>query len=163
MTDPRRVKTRRAVLSYDQYKDLYRQAGINLPDLLIKDYQGIFQDFVFTATEIDSIDVRVTKNEEDIVEVKKDILDLQSRILRTIKTTSNYIAKSFEVVLCDNSSAIEVTLNPDAVKDDMIHVMRRNEEVTTIGLIDGDDTGRIINVKYWSELYIFDGTEWSAI
>lgn len=66
MALPRSTSTRRAVLSYDQYGELYKQAtpSIVLPDLLIKDYQGIFQDFVFTANEIDSLDVRVTDLED---------------------------------------------------------------------------------------------------
>lgn len=153
---PRRTSTRRAVLSYDQYKDLYKEIGLVLPELLVKDYQGILQDFVYTSDEIDDLEVIVTKNTEDII-------ILQGRILRTIKVTTDVIAKSFQVVLCDNSTPINVTLNPDAAKDDLIHVKRLGGEVTVIGLIDGDGTGRIINVKYWSELYIFNGTEWSVI
>jgi hypothetical protein len=156
MAEPRRTSTRRAVLSYDHFKDLYKSIGIVLPDLLVKDYQGILQDFVFTSDEIDGLDFRITKNEENIS-------DLQDRILRTVKITNDYIAKSFDVVLCDNPIPIEVTLNTSAEKDDLIHVMRRNSEVTTLGLIDGDNTGRVLNVKYLSELYIYDGTEWSAI
>ena len=70
MAEPRRTSTRRAVLSYDHYKDLWKGVGINLPDLLVKDYQGILQDFVFTSDEIDLIDVRVTVNEGDITELQ---------------------------------------------------------------------------------------------
>jgi hypothetical protein len=60
MADPRRTSTRRAVLSYDHYKTLWKDLGISLPDLLIDDYQGILQDFIFTSDEIDIIDDRVT-------------------------------------------------------------------------------------------------------
>ena len=70
MAEPRRTSTRRAVLSYDHFKDLYKSIGIVLPDLLVKDYQGILQDFVFTSDEIDLIDVRVTVNEGDITELQ---------------------------------------------------------------------------------------------
>ena len=61
MTLPRSTSTRRAVLSYDHYRELYKQATppISLPDLLVEDYQGIFEDFTFTADEIDLIEVRV--------------------------------------------------------------------------------------------------------
>ena len=150
MAEPRSTSTRRAVLSYSQVKELSEW-----PDLLLKDYQGILADFIFTSDEIDGLEVRVIQNEEDIDA-------LETRILRTVKVTNDTIALSFQVVLCDNTDPIEVTLNPDAIKDDMIHVVRRNEEVTTIGLINGLND-RTINVKYWSELYIFDGTEWSVI
>ena len=72
MALPRSTSTRRAVLSYDQYGELYRQASppIVLPDLLIKDYQGIFQDFVFTTDEIDLIDIRETINEAAITDLQ---------------------------------------------------------------------------------------------
>jgi len=72
MAKPRKTSTRRAVLRYDQYTELYKQAkpSIVLPELLVKDYQGIFQDFVFTSNEIDLIDARVTINEADIVELQ---------------------------------------------------------------------------------------------
>lgn len=73
MATPRRTATRRAVLSYDQFKDLYKSAGIVLPDLLVKDYQGILQDFVFTSDEIDGLEEKVTQNTEDIkVHVESD-------------------------------------------------------------------------------------------
>ena len=66
MLPPRRTSTRRAVLSYDQYKDLYKESkpSIVLPNLLVKDYQGILQDFIFTSDEIDSLELRVIENEE---------------------------------------------------------------------------------------------------
>ena len=86
MADPRRVSTRRAILSYDQYKDLYKSIGIVMPDLLVKDYQGILQDFVFTSDEIDALEIR--------------LVYLEDRVLKTIKVTDDVIAESFHVVLC---------------------------------------------------------------
>ena len=56
MTGPRRTSTRRAILSYDQYKDLYKSINVILPDLLVKDYQGILQDFISNADGIDNIE-----------------------------------------------------------------------------------------------------------
>ena len=55
MADPRRVSTRRAVLSYDRLKQLTEMAGAEWPDLLIKDYQGIIQDFISNADSIDEM------------------------------------------------------------------------------------------------------------
>lgn len=65
MADPRSTNTRRAVLSYGRLKEL-----VDWPDLVIKDYQGIFDDFVFTADEVDGLDVRVTVSEKDIIELQ---------------------------------------------------------------------------------------------
>ena len=70
MADPRRTSTRRAVLSYDHYKDLYKGIGIEMPDLLVKDYQGILQDFIYTSDEIDKVDIRIIINESDIKDLK---------------------------------------------------------------------------------------------
>jgi hypothetical protein len=63
MTDPRRVSTRRAVLSYSQLKEFNPQWA----DLMIKDYQGILPDFAFTSDEIDDLEVIVLENQKDIV------------------------------------------------------------------------------------------------
>ena len=158
MATPRRTSTRRAVLSYSQLNDM-----VDWPELMKKDYQGILQDFTYTSDEIDDLELRVIENEEDIVDLQERVIELEGRIFRTIKVTENHTALPFQVVLCDNDSPIEVTLSTDAETDDLIHVTRRKEQVTTLGLIDGDNTGRIFNLQYQSELYIFDGEEWSAI
>tara|TARA_Y100000310_G_scaffold240718_1_gene244595 strand:- start:570 stop:1133 length:564 start_codon:yes stop_codon:yes gene_type:complete len=73
MADPRRASTRRAVLSYDQLKQITRESGNQWPDLLIKDYQGIIQDFVFLADSDDTLEGRIQTNEEDIQTDKDDI------------------------------------------------------------------------------------------
>jgi hypothetical protein len=157
MTDPRRVSTRRAVLSYSQVKQLTQW-----PDLLVKDYQGILQDFAYLADETDALELRVEINEADIDELQQKVEDLEARTLRVISTTFSLIAESFKIVLCNNSTPITITLNPVAVKDDMIHVMRKNASVDVIGTINGL-TDRTINVVNYSELYIYDGSEWSTI
>lgn len=157
MTDPRRVSTRRAVLSYSQVKQLTQW-----PDLLVKDYQGILQDFAYLADETDALELRVEINEADIDELQQKVEDLEARTLRVISTTLSLVAESFKIVLCNNSTPITITLNPDAVKDDMIHVMRKNASVDVIGTINGL-TDRTINVVNYSELYIYDGSEWSTI
>ena len=66
MADPRRISTRRAVLSYSQIRDMNPQ----WTDLMVKDYQGILQDFAFTSDEIDGLEVIVFENSSDIVELQ---------------------------------------------------------------------------------------------
>ena len=66
MADPRRISTRRAVLSYSQIKEL----NPTFPDLMVKDYQGILQDFSFNADELDLLEVIVLENSGDIVELQ---------------------------------------------------------------------------------------------
>ena len=74
MADPRRVSTRRAVLSYEQLKQLTQQSGALWPDLLVKDYQGILQDFVFIADEADELELGIAQNEVDIEENRLKII-----------------------------------------------------------------------------------------
>jgi hypothetical protein len=66
MADPRRISTRRAVLSYSQIRDM----NPNWTDLMVKDYQGILQDFAFTSDEVDGLEVIVIENSSDIVELQ---------------------------------------------------------------------------------------------
>jgi len=66
MADPRQASTRRAALGYDQLRRMTRESGNEWPALLIKDYQGILQDFVFLANDADLFDERITQNSEDI-------------------------------------------------------------------------------------------------
>jgi hypothetical protein len=42
----------------------------NWTDLMVKDYQGILQDFAFTSDEIDDLEVVVIENSSDIVELQ---------------------------------------------------------------------------------------------
>lgn len=81
MANPRRTSTRRAVLSYDQYKELYASIGIIMPELLVKDYQGILQDFISNADSIDEVDIRITENKADILEIQNSqFLNLASQL-----------------------------------------------------------------------------------
>jgi len=65
MADPRSSQTRRAFLSYARLKEL-----TNFPELMLDDYQGIQQDFNYTADELDLIDARVIVNEGDILDLQ---------------------------------------------------------------------------------------------
>ena len=65
MATPRNAVTRRAVLSYSQLKSLAQW-----PDLLVKDYQGILQDSVYIAGEVDSLEIIIIENKEDIIELQ---------------------------------------------------------------------------------------------
>ena len=74
MADPRRTSTRRAVLGYDQLKQITKEGGQQWPDLLVKDYQGIIQDFVFLADTADSFELRIIANAEGI-EINRVAID----------------------------------------------------------------------------------------
>lgn len=73
MADPRQASTRRGILSYSQLKRLTKEAGNEWPTMLINDYQGILQDFIFLANDADEFDSRITQNEDDIIFNAEDI------------------------------------------------------------------------------------------
>jgi hypothetical protein len=65
MAEPRSASTRRVFLSYSHLEELTKW-----PELMLEDYQAIQQDFTYTTDEIDLLDVRVTTNEADIVDLQ---------------------------------------------------------------------------------------------
>lgn len=81
-----------------------------------------------------------------------------------VVVTGDYTANPFEIVICNNTSPITVTLPTDALFDDQIHVKRKPDaaRVTVSGTIDGK-ASRVINRRNWSDFYVFDGTEYSVI
>jgi hypothetical protein len=148
MADPRSTNTRRAVLSYDQLKQLTGVAGFVWPDLLIKDYQGIIQDFTFLAGETDDLEVRIEA--------------LEYRVFEVVETTTDLIAEEFQIVICKNTIPIEVELKPLALKGDELHIKRAGDIVEVIGQVDGL-ANLTINVPLFSLHLVFNGTDWSQI
>ena len=162
MADPRSTATRRAVLSYDQLKQLTEESGAQWPNLLIKDYQGIIQDFVFTSNELDEIDARVTINEAAIanLNIRVDVLEFKST--KVINTITSLTTEGYQTIICRNTVPITITLELSPVNGTEVNIKRGGEEVTVIGLIDGT-ADRVINIPQWSMKLVFDGTDWSVI
>ena len=165
MATPRRVSTRRAVLSFSQLKDM----NPNWVDLMVKDYQGIIEDFSFTSDEIDALELRVIDNEDDILALQISVADLQERVteleyrvFNTVTITDDYTAEEFQMVICRNTTPKTVTLKASPLIDDEIHIKRRGEEITVVGLIDGDND-LIINILNYSLHLVFNGIDWSSI
>ena len=169
MADPRSASTRRAVLSYDQLKQLTEESGAQWPNLLIKDYQGIIQDFIFTSGEIDGLEVRVEANEAAITQLILDVNALDGRVgtlefksTKVINTTTSLTTDGYQTIICRNTSPITITLELTPVNDTEVNIKRRGEEVTVIGLINGT-ADRVINIPQWSMKLVYDGTDWSTI
>ena len=157
--EPRRTSTRRAVLSYDQLKKLTVESGSEWPDLLVKDYQGILQDTAFLADETDKVEADLIERVEDL-EVRVNALEYKTFTI--VPTTESLQTLGFQIIVCKNTSAIDITLNPDALLDDEVHIKRRGGVVNIIGTIDGF-TNKRINVKYYSMHLVYDGEEWNEI
>ena len=156
---PRRTSTRRAVLSYDQLKKLTIDSGSEWPDLLVKDYQGILQDTAFLADETDKVEASLI---ERVDALEDKVVALEYKTFTIVPTTESIEALGFQIVVCKNTSAINITLNPEAILDDEVHIKRRGGVVNVIGTIDGF-TNKRINVKYYSMHLVYDGEEWNEI
>ena len=89
MAESRRTTTRRAVLSYDQYKDLYKSIKIVLPDLLVKDYQGILQDFIFLSDEIDDTESEASSSLGLISRLNSLVSEAERKIEDVEQLTAN--------------------------------------------------------------------------
>lgn len=157
MDTPRRALTGRAILSYDRLKGLYNDASpsIVLPDLLIKDYQGIFQDFVFISGEVDNLEVRVIKNEEDIADLQLRVAALEYRVYENVITIENLTTEEFQIILCKNTSPIKITLKTDPIDGDEISVIRTNATVKVIGTVN-NKTNLTLNVKGSGPKFVYD-------
>lgn len=162
MAEPRRISTRRAVLSYEHLKQLTKLGGFEWPDLLIKDYQGILQDSSFLADEIDNLELRVIQNEEDILDLQQRVTALEYRVFETLTITENFLTEEFQIIICENTTPINVTLKESPQLGDEVHIRRGDAEVTVIGEINGL-TNVTINVINYSLHLVFNGTDWSEI
>ncbi len=90
------------------------------------------------------------------------INSIELKEFEIVNTTVDVTTKEFQVIICKNAVAINVTLDPKAIRDDEVHIKRRDAEVNVIGPIDGF-TEKVINVLNYSMHLIFDGTDWSEI
>ena len=98
---------------------------------------------------------RVSRNAAKINALEKTTFDI-------VITNSNYTTGPQEIVVCNNTSPIDVTLDPNPVEGDQVHIKRSDAAVNVIGAIDGI-TNRKINIKYFSLFLVFNGTDWSQI
>ena len=87
---------------------------------------------------------------------------IELKQFEVVNTTTALTTNRNQIIICKNTSPIDITLDPLAVEGDEVHIKRRDAEVTEKGTIDGL-TDRTINVLNWSDHLVFDGTDWSVI
>jgi len=76
--------------------------------------------------------------------------------------TANITTERNQIIICQNTASINVTLDPNAIEEDEVHIKRTDAVVNVIGSIDGK-TQNIINVRYYSMHLVFDGSGWNEI
>jgi len=112
-------------------------------------------DVINTGSEITGSASRISRDA-----AKLNALELKE--FEVVSTTTALTTNRNQIIICNNATPIDITLDPLAVEGDEVHIKRRNAEVTEKGIIDGL-TDRTINVLNWSDHLVFDGTDWSAI
>ena len=90
------------------------------------------------------------------------INSLELKEFEIVNTTTELTTKDFQIIICKNTIPINITLDPQAIENDEVHIKRRGQSITVVGSIDGF-TNRTINVLNYSMHLVFDGTDWSEI
>jgi hypothetical protein len=148
---------------------------LNIPPNLLKDRET--RDYL---RQIETILFQLynrTGGASDIIEDnQQDITSTSSRVSRNaarinslelkefeiVSTTTNLTAEEFQIIICKNTLPITITLDPQAIENDEVHIKRRGESIIVTGSIDGF-TNKTINVLNYSMHLVFDGADWSEI
>lgn len=125
-------------------------------DLQMRERSGGDADLIDDAEQaITSTGSRVSRNAARINAIEKIGFEIEM-------ITSDFTTSRNQIIICNNSSSIEVTLDADALVEDTVHIKRANAELDVIGVIDGL-ADRTINVPLFSLHLVFNGTDWSQI
>ena len=108
-----------------------------------------------TGTELTSTASRVSRD-------AAKINSLELKEFEIVSTTTDLTTEEFQIIICKNESPIIITLDPQAIENDEVHIKRRVGKIKVIGSIDGA-LFKNINVINYSMHLVFDGTDWSEI
>jgi len=103
-----------------------------------------------TEDDVTSSSSRVARNSARINSLEKIGFDIEI-------ITADFTTERNQIIICNNTSPITVTLDANAIEEDQVHIKRAGGQVTVIGSIDGK-TQKVINIKYYSMQLVFDGT-----
>jgi len=120
--------------------------------------------------------VRTGGGDDFIEDSQQNITSSNSRVSRNAARINSLELKEFEIVkpladittdrnqilICKNTTPINVTLDPKAIEDDELHIKRRGKKINIIGLVDGK-SNPVININLFSMHLVFDGEDWSQI
>jgi len=116
---------------------------------------GSSDSIASTEEELTSAGSRVARNAARLHALEKVDFDIEI-------ITADFTTERNQIIICQNTSPITVTLDPNALEEDNIHIKRTGSSITVVGSIDGK-TQKIINVLYYSMHLVFDGSNWNEI
>jgi len=151
---PPQLKVPQVILADREWREYERQRDTILFQLWQR--TGGNEDTVEDSQQnITASSSRVSRNAARINSLELKAFDL-------IEVSADFTTSRNQILDCVNVSPIEVTLDPQAVDGDEVHVKRRGDEVLILGSIDGSPD-LIINVPLYSVHLIFNGTTWISI
>lgn len=138
-----------------------------------KEARSYFQQLQFTVFQlwkrtgggndiIDSIEDDITSTESRVSRISARVNSLEKIQFDIEIITADFAAGQNQIIICNNTSNIDVTLNPLAIEEDEVHIKRKAARVNVLGPVDGR-TKTIINIKNFSMHLVFDGIEWGQI
>lgn len=107
------------------------------------------------ADDLTSTGSRVARNAARLNALEKIGFDIEI-------ITADFTTSRNQIIICNNTSPITVTLDTNAIEEDQVHIKRRGAAVTVAGTIDGL-TDKLINIKNYSMHLVFDDIDWSEI
>lgn len=97
-------------------------------------------------------------------EIQGAAVDPDQFRFQVITTTANFTTTQDQIVICNNTSAITITLNATPDDGERVYIKRRSGAVTVSGTIDGSSS-LVIASKYDCPLLVYTDSsgEWSLI
>jgi hypothetical protein len=115
-----------------------------------------------TSLNVEDTQQNVTGTSSRVSRNAARINSIELKEFKIVQAVVDITAAEYQIIICKNVTAINVTLDPQAIENDEVHIKRRNGVVNVIGSIDGF-TNKVINVVNYNMHLVFDGTDWSEI
>tara|TARA_R110000796_G_scaffold121019_4_gene235156 strand:- start:180 stop:656 length:477 start_codon:yes stop_codon:yes gene_type:complete len=115
-----------------------------------------------TTDAIEGSQKNITSSSSRVSRNAARINSLEIKEFEIVNTNTDITTQEFQIVICKNTSSINITLDPQAIENDEVHIKRRDAEIIVIGSIDGF-TNKTINVLNYSMHLVYDGVDWSEI
>jgi len=111
---------------------------------------------------IENAEQNITSSSSRVSRNAARINSLELKEFEIIITTSSLTTFTNQIIICKNTVSINITLDPEAIEGDEVHIKRSSDIVEVIGQVDGL-TNLTINVPLFSLHLVFNGTDWSQI
>lgn len=142
-------------------EDFFDQSG-DPTHRFIKWVEAVTSTANISVVDIDNTQKDVTGSSSRVSRNAARINSLELKLFELINTTTSLTTNRNQIIICKNTSSINITLDLNAIEGDELHIKRRNAVIEVIGTIDGL-TNLTINILNFSLHLVFDGTGWNQI